>query len=391
MRYRRRKYINLRISPFVKFLAVIIVVLLFFKGFALFCRRTAKNVDVSGKGNTILESILSSEFEGSKISVPTWQGILLSQSPFLSEVEAEPETDEYTEEISESIVAKEENTMPVLEVEAEPEDETISEVELDPNIKTVTISPSSPEGYDYAEGVYIKNDTDEEVDVAELLSQSPDIELSSEPVVLIVHTHASEAYYPEGEDIYEPTDTDRTEDTNYNVVRVGDRLEEVLNGHGIGTVHIREIFDYPSYSGSYTRTLTAIEEALDKYPSISVIIDLHRDAMISADGSSYRTITEIDGENAAQLMLVVGTDKGGLEHPDWKSNLVLATNFQKYAVEKYPLLFRPINLRSERFNQHTSPGAMLIEVGTSGNTLKEALFSVELLGGLLSGYFETLE
>lgn len=257
--------------------------------------------------------------------------------------------------------------------------ENSSSVENDPNVRSVTIIPSSPAGYDYGEGVYIKNETDYSIDVGSYLNRKPKLDLTSDdPVILIIHTHASEAYYPDGEDIYVPTDTERTDDKNYNVVRVGDEITELIEEHGYGVIHIRDIFDYPSYSGSYTRTLKVIESVLEENPTIQIVIDIHRDAMVSASGSTYRTITEIEEEMAAQILLVVGTDEGGLKHPNWRENLTLAVHLQKRLTEDYPLLARPINLRSERFNQHATFGSFILEVGTSSNTLKEALYSARL-------------
>lgn len=268
---------------------------------------------------------------------------------------------------------------------------TKSSVDDDPNIRTVTIIPSSPVGYDYADGVYIKNETSYDIDVGKFLDQKPKVDLDADgPVILVVHTHASEAYYPDGDDIYKPTDTERTDDKNYNVVRVGDEVVSILEDRGYKTVHIRDIFDYPSYSGSYTRTLEAIEDVLKEHPSIQIVLDIHRDAMVAANGSTYRTITEIDNKNAAQILLVVGTNEGGLKHPNWRDNLTLAVHLQKQISEDHPLLVRPINLRPERFNQHATSGSLIVEMGTSSNTLQEALYSAQLFASSLCNMLDEL-
>ncbi len=260
--------------------------------------------------------------------------------------------------------------------------------DLDPAIRTVSIRPTVEAGYDYADGVFVKNGTSAEIDVASFLEGSLELENFG---VLIVHTHASEAYHPDGDDLYEPTDTERTEDTNYNVVRVGDKLAAALEARGVAVTHIREIFDYPSYSGSYERTLDAIESALDANESISIVIDLHRDAIEGADGSTWRVVSEqADGEYAAQSMLVVGTAEGGLKHPEWRKNLLFAVHLQKFIVDRHPTLMRPIALSSSRYNQHVSPAALILEVGTSGNTLDEALRSAELIGECLGDFIAAL-
>lgn len=264
-------------------------------------------------------------------------------------------------------------------------------VDIDPTIRTITIAPSSPGGYDYGSSVYIKNETSHSIDVDSYLNAKPVIDFAEDkPVVLIVHTHTSEAYYPDDEYSYVPTDVERTEDKNYNMVRIGDSLSALIEARGYSTLHIRDIFDYPSYPGSYTRTLAAIEKAIAENPSIRIVIDVHRDAMVAASGDVYRTVAEIDGEKAAQIMLVVGTNEGGLRHPEWKKNLTFAIHLQKQIADDYPLLMRPINLRKERFNQHATNRSLLVEMGTSGNTLGEALYSTELFAKSLCDLMDSL-
>lgn len=268
----------------------------------------------------------------------------------------------------------------------------ISSVDNDPNVRTVTIIPSSPVGYDHAGGVYIKNETSYDIDVDKYLGKKPNVGIEEDgPSILVIHTHASEAYYPDGDDIYKPTDTERTDDKNYNVIRVGEEVVSVLEDRGYEAVHIRDIFDYPSYSGSYTRTLKAIEDALEEFPSIRIVLDIHRDAMVAANGSTYRTIAEIDGRNAAQILLVVGTDEGGLKHPNWRENLTFAVHLQKQVTDDHPLLMRPINLRPERFNQHATSGSLIVEIGTSSNTLQEALYSARLFASSLCNMLDGLD
>jgi len=278
---------------------------------------------------------------------------------------------------------------PEVEFEAEYDDSitSVSEIDANPAVAKITVAPSSAAGYDYADKVYIKNGTNFEIDVRSYLESEIEIDLSRAEV-LIVHTHASEAFQSDGEDIYIPTDTERTEDKRYNVVRLGDELAEILKKRSIGVTHIREIFDYPSYTGSYTRTLEAIEKTLKENPKIQIVIDLHRDAMISSEGLIYRPISEVDSKNAAQIMLVMGTDEGGLKHPEWRKNLVLAVHLQKFVADRYETLMRPITLSKSRYNQHVTHGSMIIEVGASGNTLQEALYSTQLFGETLCDFLD---
>ena len=198
------------------------------------------------------------------------------------------------------------------------------------------------------------------------------------PRVLIVHTHTSEAYLPDEQYFYVPDDNDRTLDPRYNVTAVGDRAEALLTDAGIGVLHDRTVNDYPSYSGSYSRMLDILEGTLAENPGIRVVLDIHRDALYHPDGSRLALRTEIEGKSAAQVMLVVGTDGGGLPHGNWRENLAFALAIQRAADIRYPGLMRPVNLRNSRFNQHVSPGALIVEVGSSGNTLGEALYGAEL-------------
>ena len=238
---------------------------------------------------------------------------------------------------------------------------------------------------DKAATITVNNETSYDVDVAACLASVTAIHAEGDgPQVLIVHTHGSESYTPDAAFPYSPSENTRTTDTRYNVVRVGDELQKVLEDNGVQAVHIRNIFDSPTYSGSYDRSLAAIEEALSEYPTIQVVIDVHRDSILTDDGIAYKTSCTIDGTEMAQLMFVVGTDEGGLYHPNWQQNLNYVTGLQYRLNRSYPGLIRPVNLRTQRFNQHASAGSMLIEVGSSGNTMTEALAAIRLFGQTLA-------
>lgn len=196
---------------------------------------------------------------------------------------------------------------------------------------------------------------------------------SQGPQILIMHTHGSEAYTMVGDDVYVETDTSRTDDPNYNMIRVGEEMKTVFESMGFSVIHDTTLYDYPNYTGSYTRSLAGIQSMLEQYPSISVVLDVHRDALIASDGTVYKAVTQVNGEDVAQVMLVVGTNDGGLTHPGWQDNLNLAAHIQLGMTSIEPTLARPINLRSQRFNQHLTPCSLLVEVGTSGNTLQEAI------------------
>lgn len=242
-----------------------------------------------------------------------------------------------------------------------------------------TLVPTSPDGYDVAGGLYLYNRTSLDVDLASAASAPVPITLPDEgPQILIVHTHATEAYTPDGTDVYTPSDNNtRTLDNNYNMVRVGDEMEKVFTEMGLGVIHDTTLHDYPQYNGAYDRSAKTVAAYLEQYPTIRVVLDVHRDALIGEDGTVYKAVTTVDGTSTAQVMLVLGSSEGG-EHPNWMENLTLACKIQNGLNTLYPTLARPMTLRSSRYNQQLCPGSLLVEVGTHGNTLQEALAAARL-------------
>jgi len=239
-------------------------------------------------------------------------------------------------------------------------------------------------GYENAaDGIYLKNKTGyDDIDVPALLAAPSPIPAGAR--VLIIHTHGSESYAKEAGEDYEESDTARTEDKAYSVIRVGDELEKVLTARGVAVVHDRELYDYPSYAGSYSRSMEAISGYLAQYPDIAAVIDLHRDALISSDGTVYKTVADVGDSPCAQVLLIVGSDWSGLEHPNWRENLSFAVHIQADMVRKYPSLARPLSVSEYRYNQNATPGSLIAEVGCSGNTLSEALRAVTCFGDCLA-------
>lgn len=218
-------------------------------------------------------------------------------------------------------------------------------------------------------------------DKAALLARPSQMDFSGEgPHVLIVHTHGSEAYTPTDGLEYTASTAYRTLETDRSVVAVGKVLAETLEQHGISVIHDPKINDYPSYNSSYWTTLQQIEKWKTQYPNIQMVIDIHRDGAEDDQGKALALSAAVGGESCARLMLVVGTDQGGLSHPNWQENFANALKLQSVLEGMYPGLCRPIDLRTERFNQHAAPGSILIEVGSHGNTLPQAIASAKLLG-----------
>ena len=305
---------------------------------------------------TVETAVEAGRMKNVEIVVPS-----AAPAPEETPAEASPETDSAAEADAGTISLRlpEESEAPL----SQPEDNRNLE-----QIQETTISG----------GLSIKNETSYDIDVSGMLAEGSQVKLpDGEPQILIVHTHSSEAYTPAGLDRYEASDTNRTEDKEYNIVRVGDELTALLQLAGLNVIHDREIYDYPSYTGSYERSGAAVQSYLEQYPSIAVVIDMHRDAL-GANGVVYKTMAEESGVCASQVMLLVGTDDSGLYHPNWRSNLSLALYLQNAVSAVHPTLMRPVALVQQRYNQHLTGGSLILEVGSSGNTLQEALAAIRL-------------
>lgn len=208
---------------------------------------------------------------------------------------------------------------------------------------------------------------------------TPNFELSNKSDVIIYHTHTCESYTPTQENNYEASGNFRTTNLDYSVARVGTELEKYLI-NSFKVIHNNTYHDYPAYSGSYTRSLATIKSIVpEKYSGL--VIDLHRDALGS--NSNYAPRVKIGDETVAQLMFVIGTNGGGLDHSNWERNLKTAIKIQERANEMYPGLFKPMILRNSRYNQHISDGACIIEVGATGNTLEECTGSMKYLAKVI--------
>ena len=212
---------------------------------------------------------------------------------------------------------------------------------------------------------------------------------SPDPQVLVMHTHATEDYRLSAGLWFAPGDGARSTDCSVNMCAVGRVVADTLNAAGINTLHDETLNDYPSYTGSYANSRAVVQQYLEKYPSIKIVLDVHRDAIEASDGSQVKVVSEIEGQGtAAQLSLIMGSDGGGLSHPDWMENLRLAVAVQEQALTDYPTLMRPLLLRNSRYNQHATTGSLLVEVGTAGNAPEEAELAARLFAAELA---KTLE
>lgn len=235
----------------------------------------------------------------------------------------------------------------------------------------------------------ILNETVYSVDENDILTYLPHYTYSeNEPLVLVLHTHATESYFEGKQGVslyYSDSDTTvdgyydedkaqtRTENREKNVVAVGHAFCEVLTKHGIPTLHCTELFDLNDYNSAYSHSGAAIEKYLKEYPSIKLVIDVHRDSLVFENKAKVKTIAEDTDKKSAQVMIVAGSDAGGSVYPSWKRNLALDLKIKEVMDNKYPSLSRPIFLRGARYNQHLAYSSFLLEIGTCANTLEEAM------------------
>lgn len=253
------------------------------------------------------------------------------------------------------------------------------------NVATESITNNVPNTYtnDF-NGVEIKNGTNYELTNDLLNTDSLKINKAN---IIIFHTHTCESYTPSEKYQYDSSGNYRTIDLDRSVSKVGNTLTDYLTSYGYLVTHDTTYHDYPAYTGSYGRSMVTVQNLLLSKPNTDIIIDIHRDAI---SDTSYAPSVKIGDDIVAQLMFVLGTDGGGLEHPNWKSNLKFAIQVQQKGNSLYPGLFKPIVLRNSRYNQQLGNAACIIEVGATGNTLDQATLSMKYLSYVLNETIKNL-
>lgn len=235
--------------------------------------------------------------------------------------------------------------------------------------------------------VYVKDgNSNYDADIRTLINSNANckIEKNSDYQVLLVHTHTTEGYADSNKDWYNKNVEPRTTDKSESVVAVGDEIEAKLNAAGIKTLHVTTYHDYPEYTGAYDRARETIQSYLEKYPSIQMVIDVHRDSITQDDGTKIKPTVTINGKKAAQVMIISGCDNdGNLNFPGWQNNLIIATQLQKQLADDYEGLARPLYFAPFRYNMDLTPNSLLIEFGTDVNTLDEAKYSGQMVGEAL--------
>lgn len=224
------------------------------------------------------------------------------------------------------------------------------------------------------------------IDIETVLKKKPDIKIkkNKNPQVLILHTHTSEAYANKFTGSFESSFRSRGQKESENIISLGNIVEAALKKAGIGVVHDKTYHDYPEYTGAYSRAKDTIKKNLKKYPSIQVVLDLHRDAIIQSSGSRIKPTAVINKKKAAQIMIISGCDdEGKLGFKDWELNMRFAVRLQKTMADTYPTLARPINFAPRQYNMNLTHGSLLVEFGTDVNTLDEATYSAQLFSTCL--------
>ena len=264
-----------------------------------------------------------------------------------------------------------------------------------PETTIVTTEPTAPQIAPPPQpvGIQLSAGDADKVKLNDLVNYSPDVEslllsplswdlTGDAPTVLILHTHATESYTQQPGEIYQEDSAYRTLNGSYNMLSIGEELASVLTDGGISVLHDRTLHDYPSYSGSYNHARKTIRAYLDAFPTITMVIDLHRDAMDLNKDPQLTTLATVGESRSAQLMLVAGTDHNN-SYTGWENNLALGVKLTAVLEKMHPGITRPIQLRPQRFNLDMTPGSLLVEVGANGNTHQEAITAVRALGAAI--------
>ena len=243
------------------------------------------------------------------------------------------------------------------------------------------------------ENVYVSRKIDVSIDIAEEIATKPDITIlkNGKPQVLIMHTHTTESYLAEDNGTFKIGASSRSTDENLNMIAVGNEIADKLNAAGIVTLHDKTMHDYPSYNGAYERSEVTVKSYLEQYPSIEVVLDIHRDAISTSDTKKIKPTATINGKKAAQVMIINGCEYGNItDYPNWRENLRFGLRVQQAFETMYPGLARPLMFDDRKYNQQLTNGSILIEMGSDSNTLEEAKYSGQLVGDALVSVLERL-
>ena len=240
--------------------------------------------------------------------------------------------------------------------------------------------------------VKVQNRTDKKIDIDKILAEGANLTIAnkSEPTVLIYHSHTHESYVALDNGAYLKGETTQSSHPAQNVVRVGDAIVEQLEKAGFGVIHDTSVHD-DDYNHSYEHSGRKIDEILKKYPSIEVTIDIHRDSIGVEGDTKARTsvVRKIKGKKAAQVMIITGCEENFItDFPHWYDNLHFALGLQEQFTKDFPGLARPLYFADRRYDMYKTKNSVLIEIGSDGNTLEQAVYSGKMVGFTLANYLE---
>lgn len=236
--------------------------------------------------------------------------------------------------------------------------------------------------------VRVKNINDTGINIKQLLNEKADLSIKdkSKPSVLIFHTHTTEQYQIIDRSFYSTDYTPRSEDSSRNMIRVGDEICEQLEEAGYSVIHDTNIYD-KKYNGAYDRSRAQIEKYLEEYPTIQVVLDIHRDAIELSNGTKIKPVATVKGKKCAQIMIISGCQESGngiSGFDDWRYNLIFAVQLQNKLETMFSGITRPLYFCPRKYNMDTSHCSLLIEMGSDANTLEEAVYAGKCLGLSLS-------
>jgi stage II sporulation protein P len=202
------------------------------------------------------------------------------------------------------------------------------------------------------------------------------ISLSTDPQVLVFHTHTSESYLPTSSVEHKLNDRG-------DIVDVGRYLANELNELGVLTLHADKIHDQYPFRDSYIRSHETVNNLLTENPSIKVVLDIHRDAT-----PGLPSTVNINGSEVAGISFVIGSDRIGLPHPNWQKNYQFALELADALDRHYNGIVLKVIRADARYNQHLHKHAVIVEIGNQHSSLEQAKIAAKYLAEVLQGWLK---
>lgn len=304
----------------------------------------------------------------------------------IQETDEKEKSDVHQESVQQSTVTSSDKEIQFQESSASSKELKKYDEENDGKEKYPVNEITITEGNESYGNIQLKNASSTDIDIKSELNSKLGFKLedTDEPQVLIYHTHTCESFLTYDTGYFYEGFYPRTTDNSQNVCAVGDEIAKKLNSEGIVTIHDTTQHDNLSYNGAYDRSLETVNSYLEKYPSIKVVIDIHRDG-IGTDTEKSKPVFTVNGKKAAQIMILAGYEYDeSLDFDDWEYNLRFALQIQNMAEEMYPNMARPLYFADFMYNMNINTGSLLIEIGSDSNTLEEVRYSGYLLGDVLA-------